>query len=37
MVADRLANLPHGERADQIGQLAGVTQETASELLNVGE
>lgn len=37
MVAARIADLPHGVRSDQSGQLAGVTQETAAELLNVGE
>ena len=37
MVAARIADLPHGVRADQSGQLAGVTQEAAAELLNVGE
>lgn len=37
VVAARIADLPHGVRADQSGQLAGVTQADAAELLNVGE
>ena len=37
MVAAKLANLPHGVRADQSGHMAGVTQSEAAELLNVGE
>ncbi len=35
IVAGRLANLPHGVRADHSGQLAAVTQESAAEMLNV--
>ena len=37
MVAGKVANLPHGVRADQSGQLAGVTQADAAQMLNVGE
>lgn len=37
MVAGKVANLPHGVRADQSGQLAGVTQADAAQLLNVGK
>lgn len=37
LVAARIADLPQGVRADQSGQLAGVTQADAAELLNVGE
>ena len=37
MVAAKIANLPHGVRSDQSGQLAGVTQPAAASLLNVGE
>lgn len=41
MVAARLANLTHGQRADeQSGKSAGlqpVTQAKAAEMLNVGE
>ena len=37
MVAAKLANLPHGVRADQSGHMAGVTQSESAELLNVGE
>ncbi|MCL4780692.1 MAG: hypothetical protein KJ049_10905 [Gammaproteobacteria bacterium] len=37
MVSGKLANLPHGVRADQSGKFAGVTQAKAAEILNVSE
>lgn len=37
LVAAKIADLPHGVRADQSGKLAGVTQPAAAEMLNVSE
>lgn len=37
IVAAKIADLPHGVRADQSGKFAGVTQSAAAEMLNVSE